>query len=225
MKLLLNSCLILCLLSLVACTSTKQSYQSFKNKPNVYMNSQAEAPLRIPPGIEHEPLLEDDRVPPGEVAKEKAPLLPPESLVQQVAEGKVSKKELKHVSSRNLEEKDRQWVMTLTDDKEHVWSRLEKAFKYRKIRVLQTNKQGDVFYIVDTFTTHGKITLKSPIYQVHLRSTPEQNTEIYITDNAGHPPNAHTAHRLLVDIDRGIQGQKVHELPKILKKWLPSSKK
>lgn len=213
-----------CVFALSACSSVKQNYNQFKNKPSAYMTSQSVAPLRIPPGIEHEPLLEDDCVPPGELPKGSVALLPPESLAQKIAEGKISKKELKHVSSLNLEQRDNQWFMILTDDKDHAWSRLKKALKNRKIRILQENKADDVIYIVDTFPTKGKITLASPIYQIHMRETAEQNTEVYLLDNAGHIPNPHAAHRILVEINRGLSGDKLHDLPKMLQKLLPSGK-
>lgn len=225
MKFFVSSCgVVACVLALSACSSVKQNYGQFKNKPSAYMKSQSVAPLRIPPGIEHEPLLEDDCVPPGELPKEKVVLLPPESLAQKIAEGKISKKELKHVSSLNLEQRDNQWFMILTDDKQHVWTKLEKALKNRKIRILQQNKAEDIIYMVDTFPTKGKITLASPIYQIHMRETAEQNTEVYLLNNAGQIPNAHAAHRILVEINRGLSGDKLHEIPKVLQKFLPSSR-
>lgn len=209
-----------CFVGLSACTPIKQNYQAFKEKPNAYLKSQCAPPLRVPAGIEHAPLLEDDRVPPGETPKGKTSLLPPESLAQKVAEGKVSLKALKRISRSNLQERDHVWILTITDDKERVWKKLEKAFKNRKIRVLQQNHETWTYYILDTYTTEGKITLKTPIYQVHVQSTPEQNTEIYIMDNAGQRANSATSQRLLTEIQDGLHGHKTHELPALLKKLL-----
>ncbi|MBI5447778.1 MAG: hypothetical protein HY939_03510 [Gammaproteobacteria bacterium] len=210
----------LCFVTLSACAPIKQNYQEFKNKPNAYLKSQCSPELRVPAGIEHEPLLADDRVPPGEVPQKAASLLPPESLAQKVAEGKVSPKALKRVSRSELQEKDHVWVLMITDEPDRVWKKLEKALNRRKLRILQKNQEIKVYYILDTYPTDGKITLKTPIYQVHLRATEEQNTEIYLLDNDGHKPNAAVAQRLLTEIQQGLQGHAVHELPNLLKKLL-----
>ncbi|GEM_PF-4048501 len=212
---------LLCL-NVMGCTTAKQNFQALKDRPNAYLKSQCATPLRVPPGVEHAPLMEDQQIPPGETAVVTAPLLPPESLAQKVAEGKVSPKALKHLSRSNLQERDHQWMLTITDEKERVWKRLEKAFKNRHIDVLQKNEKTGIYYIVDTYPTKGKVTTASPIYQVHLRSTAEQDTELYLTDNAGGVPNKYVAQRLLMEIQRGLNGNKVRNLavPKILQPFL-----
>ena len=129
-------------------------------------------------------------------------------------------KKLKHVSRSNLEEKDHQWILTITDEEDRVWKKLEKTFAYRKMRVLEKNEDTKIYYIIDTYPTQGKVTIKSPIYQVHLRLGPEQNTEIYLTDNDGHIPNAAIAQRLLNEIQEGLHGSKVHTMPALIKKIL-----
>ncbi|OGT23363.1 MAG: hypothetical protein A3I12_02010 [Gammaproteobacteria bacterium RIFCSPLOWO2_02_FULL_38_11] len=206
--------------TLLACSTVNRHVEEMKNRPNTYLHSQLAPPLVVPSGMEHVPLLSDDIVPPGECVSEKMILLPPQSLAMKVEQGVISKKALKPLSSINLEEREGQWALILTDDRERVWDRLDKAFKDRLIPVLQKDKDRGIYYIVDIEPTKNKITLASPIYQVHLRVTQEQNTEVYLMNNQGHIPNKYVAHRLLLEINRGLQGDKLRELPKILKNFM-----
>lgn len=213
-------CLLWCapLMLLTACGTVKKNYQDIRARPNAYLQSESLPVLQVPPDIQHAPLLEDAHVPPGAVSKVKMSLLPPESLAEKVAAGKVSKKELKPLARTNLQQRNQQWILTFTDEKDRVWKKLAKAFKNRNIRVLRENEAESVYYIVDTFLTNNKVTLKSPIYQVHLRTGSEQNTEIYLLTNEGTLPNEHAAKRIMSDIQQGLEGHKNRDLTMIVKK-------
>lgn len=205
------------LLALVACSSVKKNYQDIRAQPNAYLQSETVPYLQVPQGIAHAPLREDVYVPPGEVSKQKMSLVPPESLAEKLASGKVSKKDLKPLSRTNLQRRGQEWILVYTDEKDRVWKKLAKAFKNRNIRLLQTNDTAFIYYIVDTFPTGGKLTLTSPVYQVYVRTGSEQNTEIYLRDNEGKLPNIHADKRLLLDIQQGLEGHKLRDISGIIK--------
>lgn len=175
-----------------------------------YQNSPCLSPLIVPPGLRASQIGDDLTIPNLHRAMHnKANLLPPDSLALQIAEGKLSKKELK-----KRERESRLTQLTWTQNKSgapalmiseglsDTVNHLERALK--KLSTSYPIKHKDealaTFYIYDLPATHGKLTANTPLYQLRLVELENGTMIVLAADESQAMPDTSVTRRILAKV-------------------------
>lgn len=212
------------LFSLVGCSSLGK-YNFVKKRETTYLHGQAAAPLQIPAGLSSAN-VGDDYMLPVVPAAENLPikqvgLLPPDSLADQIASGKVSKNVLKQseeihtgiVRSADLTDVElspdthNNVVLPLNEGSLESWGKIAYALNRMGYRLLVQNKNLKEMYILDVPATKYRATKNTQIYVLHMHDNSDGTSYVDVTDEAGKPINLQIATRILKDLQDGLNGK------------------
>lgn len=197
-------------ISSTACGSYLQQHQT------EYLRAQTSQPIRVPAGLSNSNIREDYPVPGVSAASTKGSvnIAPPNSLSEQVAQGKLSSKALKqreamleradNINENNDASSDtysgfKNNTLMLNQPVSAAWPVVEDAITKAGYKTVVKNEHTHIFYILDVYSSNGKITRETPIYQVHLSTTP-LGTEVSVTDNRGRRADLNDSNRILDSI-------------------------
>lgn len=170
-----------------------------------YQSSPCLSPLKVPPGLHPCQIGDDLTIPNLQRAYARASLLPPDSLALQIAEGKISKKELK---KRECESRMTQitwaqnkWGAPALVTSEALLStlnHLERALKTlpTSYRIRNQDEALATFYIYDLSATDGKLRQNTPLYQLWLTELENGTMITLATDESTMPAISVTRHIL-----------------------------
>lgn len=208
-----------------------------------YLKSNSVAPLQLPVEMNHADITQDYPVPTIINTSPVKPikLTPPDSLADNIETGKISAAVLKQPvpattstnkttstnsqvinTKTNIIAKSAITVMSnnailLNQPISQAWISVGNSLRQLDYKIIMDNPTRNIYYIVDTAQTEGKLNLKTPIIQVHLKSA-EHYTQITLTDNDGKQVIDEVAHRILTDINNALNNKSSSKLP--LVKWL-----
>lgn len=94
--------------------------------------------------------------------------------------------------------------ITLRESPSTVWTDLGPALQQSGYKVLLQDRRVNIYYILDTSSTGGKVRKTTPMYQVHMTSINNRTTTLSVTDNTGGQIDSRVAQRVLSDIHRSI---------------------
>ena len=183
----------------------------FPDRSLEYQENANSSQLTVPPHFPNAQLGDDLVIPNTNQSVYRRSLLPPESMASEIAEGKLTKKELKkrELQSRmtNLEWTQSQSgseALITSEEHQDAWNHLDRALQKlsSNYRIKNKDKSLSIFTIYDLSRTQGKLKGTTPLYQIHLNED-ENGTLItlttYGTENAPSP-----------DVNQRILG-KLHE--------------
>lgn len=208
-----------------------------------YLKSNSTAPLQLPAGMNQVNITDDYPVPTTVNASpvKSINLTPPDSLAANIEAGKVSAAVLKQPlpattvtnktnltnsqstnTKANIVTKSAITVMSnntilLNQPIAQAWRSVGNALKQANYKIIMQNQTRNIYYIVDTAQTDGKLNLKTPIIQVHLQST-DNYTQITLTDNDGKIVTENVTQRILTDLNNALNDKSSSKSPII--KWL-----
>lgn len=207
--------LIGCTISTVGCSPIKNYLD---NRENLYLKSHESAPLKVPAGLSSSNVGQDYVIPAaaGQKATQPPALLPPDSLADEIAQGKVSKSALKqrekeatknpnppqsmnstnHPSESLVSSSINGTNLQLNQPLPEAWSTIGTTLTQAGYRILVQNPNTKTYYVLDT---KAKLTKETPIYQIHLHKN-RLGTQVSITDNNGAEVPAEVAQPILNNI-------------------------
>lgn len=205
--------------SLAGCSSF--SSNRLQPQQNEYLKAQSAPVLRLPAGMKNSNLSEEYVVPNTDTPAPTKPvsLVPPNSLAEQVTQGKITTTALKQQEAqvakmRSITPPDtinsadidngingsfKNNALMLKQPAASAWLVVENAINNAGYKVLVKNSNTQTFYILDIISTNGMTTKTTPIYQIHLRTMP-LGTQISVSDNDGKPAKLENANRILDNI-------------------------
>jgi uncharacterized lipoprotein len=172
---------------------------------NDYRESVSMPPLNLPAGMCCAQLGDDLAIPETCDSAASINLLPPDSLVLDVAQGKLTKKELKkrERSSRitRVTWTQNQWGMRAIMTSEALpaaWKHLERALqKLAAFYPIIGKDEGlATFYIYDLPAAHGRKSSNTPVYQLRLLEYENGSIIVLAEDNADAPPSERVNKRI-----------------------------
>jgi uncharacterized lipoprotein len=197
------------------------------DRSDEYQGSPCLAPLTVPPEL-HSSQIGDDLTIPNlrRATRNKASLLPPDSLASQVAEGKLSKKALK-----KRERESRLTQITWTQDKYgapalmiseglvDTINHLERALKTltTSYRIKTKDAALATFYIYDLPAMNGKLMANTPVYQLRLIELENGTMITLAADEDQIPPNTQITQHILTKVYEALDDTKEGLS---LKQWL-----
>jgi uncharacterized lipoprotein len=189
----------------------------FPDRSTEYQESTYSSRLTVPPNFSNAQLGDDFAIPDSNQTVCKCSLVPPESLVSEIADGKLTAKELKkqELQSRaaNIE-----WTQTKSGSEAlmsnealpDTWNHLDRALEKlaAKYRIKSKNKAFATFSIYDLSATHGKVKATTPLYEIHL-SENENGTLIVLTKyGIGNTPSPEINQRILEKLYQSLDETK-----------------
>ena len=222
-----RSIITISILGLAGCSSLFGKHNFIREHEMAYTKSTSTAPLQLPENYSRANIGDDYPVPSASNVEPATSfsLLPPDSLADQIKQGKVSADVLK----KPLPSLEKQTQMPTNDsatsttavnngggmisgsslllpqNTTQAWDNIGKALANTDYSIVNQNQKRMVYYILDTVNTDNKITRETPIYQIHLRDL-GNGMQVYLTDNDNKPANNAVAQRILNDLNNALSG-------------------
>lgn len=213
------------------CSYIPDKYNFVQQRQTEYLRAQTSQPIRVPAGMSNASVHEDYPVPyAGTPApKTAANISPPNSLAEQIDQGRLSSKALKQREAmlEQTQARNESEIKSATTDPTseaysgfkndtlminqpagEAWPVVENAITKGGYKIALKNPQTQTFYILDVYSTNGTVAKETPIYQIHLRNTP-LGTEVSVTDNRSRRLSLNDANRILDNIYSGLPKQRV----------------
>lgn len=222
-----RSLIAVSILSLTGCSSLFGKHNFVREHELAYTKSTNTAYLKVPENYSRANIGDDYPMPSltNTASAKPVSLLPPDSLAEQIKQGKVSADILKKPLPPL--EKQPQTVATpatmpvtsvsadggmisgnsllLPQNSAQAWNNIGKALADTDYSIVNQNQKRLVYYILDTVSTNNKITRETPIYQIQLRDL-GNGMQVYLTDNDNKPANTVIAQRILNDLNNALSG-------------------
>lgn len=192
-----------------------------------YQKSSCVSPLMLPPNLRCSAQVGDDLTIPHLLRAHAKPcLLPPDSLALQVAQGKLSKKDLKR-RERESGLTQVTWAKNNCGAPALLTSEAFSSMFYHLQRALNTlpkwyaikskNASSGTFCIYDLVATNGKITPATPLYQLQLVEIEEGTMVTLTTSDPQVMPMVSITQRILAKVCEALDDTKEGLS---LKQWL-----
>lgn len=215
------------ILGLTGCSSLFGKHNFIHEHEIAYTKSTSTAPLVVPENYSRANIGNDYPVPTvnNTISAKPISLLPPDSLADQIKQGKVSADILKkplpplvkqtqttanNASTPTLAVNNGGGMISgssllLPQNPAQAWDNIGKALANTDYSIVNQNQKRLVYYILDTVSTDNKIARETPIYQIHLRDL-GNGMQVYLTDNDNKPTNTVIAQRILNDLNSALSG-------------------
>jgi len=76
-------------------------------------------------------------------------------------------------------------LLTIAKPEKVVWQSADKLLTKAGYKVISKKLDLGIYFILDTAKTGGKIVLKTPIYQVHIKASNKDSTKVWVVNNNG----------------------------------------
>lgn len=216
----------------------------FYDQNTSYRQATATAPMQIPAGLSNADFTDDYPVPNIAYAHGSAVnIVPPGSLEDRVQKGEVPKSALKQKAptpnakmsttntntppsavtaaqlNLNLAGQLQGQTLVLTQTFDQAWDNVGNALPGADYRIIQQNKKLAIYYILDISVTKERVTKDTPLYQVHVRASAANMTEVYVTDNNQHLVADSINTEILTNLNNALAG-KLRNEPSLFQKLL-----
>lgn len=203
-KLLLVTISLISSLCMSACSTFYGEDGFIRDPDREYSNEVAPPPLILPKNVQAAQLGDDYEVPDlcANPQKPSNNLIPPGSLAEQVVEGKITPKEIK--KQRQVKEAS---LLVVDTDMNETWDKLGGVLPRIDYQIAVANSDRRIYYILDKTATKGRITMQTPIYEIHLQMSPAGETEIFATDTSDKLLPVSVSRPMLAEIGKGLHGK------------------
>lgn len=209
------------------CSTLFGKHNFVTQRETEYMRSTATPPLQLPPSVSTTS-VGDDYIIPGTTASaptQPVSLLPPGSLTEQIARGKVSSAVLKQKfeptintnSTTNTATSNTSTpVLPLDQNKDQLWNKIGTSLNKAGYLLVNQNQKAGIYYLLDTPSTGGKVKMNTPIYQLHIQNI-NGVAQAYLTDDEGKPLTSDVAQLILDDLRDALAGKTPSPVKRFLK--------